>query len=147
MRLSVPLLLVSFVAALILSSPTLTTAAHDAEAWSQFRGPNGSGVSASTGLPVEFGAGKNVVWKTDLPPGHSSPVLTKDRIFITGYSKVEARAKESAHVRRQQSPIEKENYKLLVIALDRQSGKIIWQREVPRRLSGRLQNVNNPASP
>src|SRR6185503_10105727 len=61
--------------------------------------------------------------------------------------KVEARAKESAHVRRQQSPIEKENYKLLVIALERQSGKIIWQREVPRRLSGRLQNVNNPASP
>ncbi len=49
------------------------------EEWSQFRGPNGSGVSATTGLPTEFGPAKNVVWKTALPPGHSSPVLTRDR--------------------------------------------------------------------
>src|SRR6185295_5119532 len=47
------------------------------EEWSQFRGPNGSGVSSTTGLPEEFGPAKNVVWKTALPPGHSSPVLTK----------------------------------------------------------------------
>jgi len=100
-----------------------------AEDWSQFRGPNGSGVSATTGLPVEFGANKNVVWKTALPPGHSSPVLTRDRIFVTAHSK------------------EKENYKLLVICLDRQTGKLLWQREVPRARLGRLQNVNGPASP
>jgi outer membrane protein assembly factor BamB len=34
-----------------------------------------------------------------------------------------------------------------VIALDRQTGKILWQREVPRAHAGRLQNVNGPASP
>jgi hypothetical protein len=34
-----------------------------------------------------------------------------------------------------------------VIALDRKSGKILWQREVPRSREGRLQNVNGPASP
>ena len=123
---------------------TFATAAADE--WSQFRGPNGSGVSTSTGLPVEFGPEKSVVWKTPLPPGHSSPVLTRDRVFVTAYAKVEARAKESAHAR-QDSPITKENYKLLVIALDRQTGKILWQREVPRTITGRLQNVNNPASP
>ncbi|HEX4899298.1 MAG TPA: PQQ-binding-like beta-propeller repeat protein, partial [Pyrinomonadaceae bacterium] len=128
---------------LAISKFLITVAAED---WTQFRGPNGSGVSASTGLPVEFGAGKNVVWKTDLPPGHSSPVLTKNRIFVTGYSKIDAPAKQNAHAR-QASPIEKENYKLVVIALDRQTGKIVWQREVPRKITGRLQNVNNPASP
>ncbi len=141
-----------------------------AEEWSQFRGPNGSGVSASTGLPAEFGPDKNVVWKTPLPPGHSSPVLTRNRIFVTAYQKIEARSQKS-EVRRpgaevsqkssridsrrvrhnahavQASPIEKENYKLLVIALDRPTGKIVWQREVPRTISGRLQNVNNPAAP
>ena len=123
-----------------------------AEEWSQFRGPNGSGVSATTGLPVEFGPQKNVIWKTPLPAGHSSPVLTRDRIFVTAYSKQEkangqrSAGGEYAH-RRQESPIEKENYKLLVIALDRQTGKILWQREVPRSRVGRLQNVNNPASP
>ncbi|MCU1264894.1 MAG: PQQ-like domain protein [Acidobacteria bacterium] len=100
-----------------------------AEEWSQFRGPNGSGVSATSGLPVNFGPKQNVMWKTELPPGHSSPVLTRDRIFITAHGK------------------EKENYKLLVICLDRPTGKILWQREVPRVHGGRLQLVNGPASP
>ncbi len=100
-----------------------------AEDWSQFRGPNGTGVSSSTGLPTEFGPNKNVLWKTELPPGHSSPVLTRDRIFVTAHTK------------------EKENHKLLVFCLDRQTGKVLWQREVPRSREGRLQNVNGPASP
>ena len=99
------------------------------EEWTQFRGPNGTGVSNTTGLPQEFGPTKNVVWKTELPPGHSSPVLTHDRIFVTAHTK------------------DKENYKLLIICLDRQTGKILWQSEVPRTIPGRLQNVNGPASP
>jgi outer membrane protein assembly factor BamB len=68
-----------------------------------------------------------------------------NRIFVTAYLKVEQPAKKNAHA--QDSPIPKENYKLLVIALDRQTGKILWQREVPRTITGRLQNVNNPAAP
>jgi outer membrane protein assembly factor BamB len=97
--------------------------------WSRFRGPNGTGVSPATGLPAEFGPAKNVVWKTPLPPGHSSPVLTATRIFVTAHSP------------------DKEQYKLFVICLDRQTGKTVWQREVPRTMKGRLQNVNGPASP
>jgi outer membrane protein assembly factor BamB len=95
------------------------------EEWSQFRGPNGTGVSATTGLPETFGPSKNVVWKTALPSGHSSPVLTNNRIFVTAHDKD----------------------KLFVISLDRATGKIVWQKEVPRRQTGRLQNVNGPASP
>ena len=100
-----------------------------AEDWSQFRGPNGTGVSSTTGLPTEFGPEKNVVWKTPLPPGHSSPVLTRNRIFLTAHTD------------------EKESHRLFVICLDRQTGKPLWQREVPRSRAGRLQNVNGPASP
>ncbi|HKZ76733.1 MAG TPA: PQQ-binding-like beta-propeller repeat protein [Pyrinomonadaceae bacterium] len=113
--------------ALLLGPLVLTNAL--AEDWSQFRGPNGSGVAETTGLPVEFGPNKNVIWKTALPAGHSSPVLTRNRIFVTAHT------------------TEKENYKLLVICLDRQTGKLIWQHEVPRSRVGRLQNVNGPASP
>lgn len=109
-----------------------------AEDWSQFRGPNGSGVSISTGLPAEFGPDKNVVWKTQLPPGHSSPVLTKDRIFITAYREM---TPEKA------APKDQKSHKLLVICIDRATGKVLWEREVPRTIAGRLQNVNNPASP
>jgi outer membrane protein assembly factor BamB len=46
------------------------------EEWTQFRGPNGTGVSATTGLPQEFGPNKNVVWKTDLPPGQKKRTVT-----------------------------------------------------------------------
>ena len=127
----------STVLALILLSRALTITASSelttavAEDWPQFRGPNGSGVSATTGLPQEFGPNKNVIWKTALPSGHSSPVLTRDRIFVTAHTKDK----------------EKENYKLLVIGLDRATGKLLWQREVPRLRAGRLQLVNGPASP
>ena len=93
--------------------------------WSQFRGPNGTGVSETKNLPTEFGPNKNVVWKAALPPGHSSPVLTRDRIFVTAHDKDT----------------------LLVICLDRQTGKELWRRQVPRSQTGRLQNVNGPASP
>ncbi len=109
--------------ALIVASFSIATAF--AEDWSQFRGPNGSGVSATTGVPDKFGPTKNVLWKTALPPGHSSPVLTDDRIFVTAHN----------------------NQQLLVICLDRKTGKILWQREAPRSQPGRLQNVNGPASP
>ncbi|HEU4433744.1 MAG TPA: PQQ-binding-like beta-propeller repeat protein, partial [Pyrinomonadaceae bacterium] len=109
--------------ALVVTS--LSIAKASTEDWSQFRGPNGTGVSATTGVPETFGPGKNVVWKTALPPGHSSPVLTDDRIFVTAHN----------------------NQQLLVICLERKTGKILWQREVPRAHTGRLQNVNGPASP
>ncbi len=103
--------------------------AASGDTWMRFRGPNGTGVSPSTGLPVEFGPASAVIWKTSLPPGHSSPVVTATRIFVTAHT------------------ADKENYTLSVIGLDRQTGKVMWQREVPRRQKGRLQNVNGPASP
>ena len=101
--------------------------------WSRFRGPNGTGVSTTTNLPVEFGPEKGVVWKTALPPGHSSPVLTSTRIFVTAHTPLPKN--------------DKGNYKLLVIGLDRKTGRVLWQREIPRQHAGRLQNVNGPASP
>jgi len=112
-----------------LIATSLVASTVSAEDWTQFRGPNGTGVSFTTGLPTEFGPDKNVIWKAPLPPGHSSPVLTANRIFITAHSK------------------DKDNHKLFVICLDRQSGKQLWQREVPRSQTGRLQLVNGPASP
>jgi len=93
--------------------------------WSRFRGPNGTGVAEVTGLPSEFGPAKNVVWKTPTPAGHSSPVLTPSRIFMTGV----------------------DGDTLVVLSLDRATGKELWRREVPRARKGRLEMVNGPASP
>jgi outer membrane protein assembly factor BamB len=144
----VEIIIFAFLLALWLAPLTtlvpLTSAA--AEDWPQFRGPNGSGVSAATGLPEKFGPSENVVWKTALPPGHSSPVLTHNRIFVTAYSQESANSQpQTANSKAQTSG--KQNYKLLVICLDRQTGKLLWQRDVPRSKQGRMENVNGPASP
>ena len=100
-------------------------AAKDATDWSRFRGPNGTGISNTSGLPNDFGPGKNVAWKTAVPSGHSSPVLTDTRIFMTGADAAT----------------------LIVLALDRATGKELWRRELPRGAKERLENVNGPASP
>ncbi len=114
-----------------------------AQEWTQFRGPNGTGVSETAGLPTEFGPKKNVIWKTDLPQGHSSPVLTRDRIFITAFNKLSSATNNGST----NAASKNENHKLSVICLDRRTGKVLWERDVPRTRDGRLQNVNNPASP
>jgi outer membrane protein assembly factor BamB len=106
-----------------------TSAVAEAENWTRFRGPNGTGVSNATNLPVEFGPASHVKWKTSLPPGHSSPVFTNTHIFLTAHSP------------------EKDAYKLFVMALDRKTGKELWRHEIERRHKGRLELVNGPASP
>ena len=54
------------------------------EAWPQFRGPTGQGISSARNLPVKWSAKSNVVWKTPLPgKGWSSPVLWDGRLYLT----------------------------------------------------------------
>jgi outer membrane protein assembly factor BamB len=92
--------------------------------WPQFRGRNAAGVADATNLPVQVGPEKNVVWKTALPPGWSSPAVAAGRIFLTAV----------------------ENDKLLTIALDRENGRILWRREAPRPRRQEMQETNSPAA-
>ena len=109
-----------FLLALILAS---AAASNDTD-WSRFRGPNGSGISETKGLPSEFGPDKNVVWKVDLPQGFSSPIIHGNRIFLTGL--------------RDQS--------LVTIAVDRTNGKVLWERAAPRDRTEKLDKRNRPAA-
>lgn len=95
--------------------------------WPQFRGPNATGVpSDDLPLPGEIGPDKNVVWKTKLPPGHSSPVVVGDRIYLTAVS---------------------EEKKLLTLGLDRASGKILWQQEAPYDTLEQVHSTGSLAQP
>jgi outer membrane protein assembly factor BamB len=52
--------------------------------WPQFRGPGGSATTAEKGLPGEWGADKNIAWKTSVPGyGWSSPIVWGDKVFVT----------------------------------------------------------------
>src|SRR5438270_8989709 len=93
--------------------------------WPRFRGPNGTGVAETSALPDSIGPDKHVLWKTALPPGHSSPVISGDHIFLTAF----------------------EGHQLFTIAMDRASGRILWRRESPRDRYEKLDSQNSPASP
>ena len=77
-----PSLNAPLLAGLILAiAPALSAAIPQ---WPQFRGPNGSGLAPDDKPgPVNFGPDKNMLWKTEVPPGHSSPCIWGDHIFLT----------------------------------------------------------------
>jgi outer membrane protein assembly factor BamB len=81
--------------------------------WPGFRGPTGDGVSQKEKAPIYFGPSSNLLWKTELPFGHSSPVICKDQIFLTG----------------------EQSNKLSTICLNKFSGKKLWEQTVtPEKL-------------
>ena len=50
--------------------------------WTRFRGPNGTGISDSMSIPVQWAEGETN-WNVALPgTGHSSPVVWGDRVFL-----------------------------------------------------------------
>ena len=93
--------------------------------WRQFRGPNGTGVAEGFALPAEFSSKKNLVWKTPVPFSRSSPVVTTDRVFLTA----------------------SEGDKLITLALNRKTGKILWRRDVVRARHMPIYKANDAASP
>jgi outer membrane protein assembly factor BamB len=55
-----------------------------AEHWPQWRGPQGNGVSAETGLPVEWSTTENVAWKLAMPErSGSTPIVWDDHVFLS----------------------------------------------------------------
>lgn len=97
--------------------------------WPQFRGPRASGVDASKPLPVEWDveAGRNVRWQTPVPGlGHASPIIFGDRIYVataTGASDKELKVGLYGDIQ----PVEENgSYQWRLLAIDRVSGKILW---------------------
>ncbi len=55
-----------------------------AKYWARWRGPSGQGVVTGTGYPDSWSATENVKWKVAVPgSGNSSPIVWRDRIFMT----------------------------------------------------------------
>jgi outer membrane protein assembly factor BamB len=94
--------------------------------WPQFRGPHGSGRAADAQrLPADLGPTTNVIWKTALPPGHSSPVVVGDRVYLTA-------------VRQK---------RLLTLALDRKNGRILWEAVAPAAVLETVHRIGSHAQP
>lgn len=110
----------------LVSALSATPAAADD--WPRFRGPTGQGHSRETGLPVEWSTEKNVQWKTPIPgAAWSSPIVWKDRIYLT------TATDDGATCR--------------LLALDFDTGRVVWDRELFTQELKRKENKNSFATP
>src|SRR5271154_2556574 len=96
-----------------------------AENWPQWRGPFLDGSTTETNLPDTFSKTENVLWSAPLPgSAHATPIIWDDSVFIN-------------------SPDADGN--LLLLCLDRKTGKVRWQKQVST--GNRTKGRNNMASP
>ncbi len=86
--------------------------ADDGE-WPRFRGPNGTGISSATTVPVTWSE-EDYNWKVELPgTGHSSPVVWGNRILLgCGASETAGRT---------------------ILCLDTADGGMLWRRDYPSK--------------
>ncbi|PYU95658.1 MAG: hypothetical protein DMG08_04450 [Acidobacteria bacterium] len=118
---------------LCILAASLTRAAN----WPQWRGSAGTGVSTETRLPADWSSEKNIRWKTPIPGrGHSSPIVWGNRIFLTTdiEGEVVPGAKAVRHImqgtdfKHPDSAGADRKHILKLICLDRDTGKILWER-------------------
>ena len=93
------------------------------ETWTQFRGPNGSGLAAEANPPIEIHVDQ-AKWSIDLPPGHSSPVLSDTQVFLTAV----------------------EGDRLITLAFDRETGNPVFRQTAPQRPMEKVHATNSPAA-
>ena len=92
--------------------------------WPQFRGPNASGLGEGR-PPVRFGLDENLLWKTAVAAGLSSPVVWEDRVFLTEFDQAKKQ--------------------LSTLAIDRRTGKILWRRAVAPERIEEVHQLSSPA--
>lgn len=107
------------------STPTAQHAAGDG--WAQWRGPLGTGVSPTATPPLEWSETRNVRWKVPIPGrGFASPVVWNDRIFVLTAVPVGVDADAQHLPRGTVTP--RGVHRFVVMAIDRQTGRTIWER-------------------
>lgn len=97
-----------------------------AENWPHWRGPNFNGSSTEQKLPTDFSKTNHVSWIAPLPgPAAATPIIWGDHVFV---SSTDLRTKT-----------------LRALALDRRTGKELWNHEIAPGFN--LDDRSNLASP
>jgi outer membrane protein assembly factor BamB len=119
-------LLLCLLTSFALNAPTSQSQPPSAEKfWPQWRGPFATGVSKTATPPLQWSDTKNIKWKVEIPGrGSASPIVWNDRVYVL--TAVPAGVSvESSHAPRGASP---SMHKYLVLAIDRATGKVVWER-------------------
>ncbi|HTT65555.1 MAG TPA: PQQ-binding-like beta-propeller repeat protein [Bryobacteraceae bacterium] len=115
------------IALALVALPASAGAADEARqlSWPQFRGPNSTGIGDGA-PPVEFGPGKNVLWKVAVGSGLSSPVIAKARLFLTEF--------------------DRNTNQLSTVCIDQRTGKTLWRRSVAPARIEKVHEISSPAA-
>jgi outer membrane protein assembly factor BamB len=111
---------------MILPAIVVLSSFAGAAEWPQFRGPNSSGIGDGK-PPVEFGPSQNVLWKTAVGSGLSSPIIAKGRVFLTEF--------------------DRPTKQLATLCIDQRMGKILWRRTVTPAEIEKVHEMSSPAAP
>ena len=112
----------AMVAALAVGVPALPSSGAD---WSNWRGPERTGTSPETGLPVRWSVNENVAWTLSLPSrGGSTSIVSGDRIFLNLV----------------------DGEQVFLWCVDRRDGSVTWKRPVGSS-EGHAHRKHNMATP
>ncbi len=112
-------------------------AADETASWPEWRGPSANGVATNSKPPIEWSQERNIRWTTPMPGrGHSTPVVYRDRIFLTSAVPVGKKLSPRMSGR----PGEHDNlavdsrFQFVALCVDRKTGAILWTRVVHETL-------------
>lgn len=91
-----------------------------------FRSNHGLADPSCGALPSQFDAPGTLRWRVPLDPGHATPVLSGGRIFLTAYKA--------------------ESHELTVLALDANTGRILWRNGIMVSEVERTHPLGSPAT-
>ena len=116
------------------ASALLAAQARTTDAWPHWRGPSHTGVAAAN-PPLTWSDGTNVRWKVEIPGrGYSTPVAWGNRLFLTTAvptgqkSAAPSAAPAPGGGRAGGGSGADEEHRFEVMAIDRATGKVAWQR-------------------
>ncbi len=107
----------------VLLASVLALSGGDLPEWGGFRGTAGAAHSAGATIPASLDPETNLAWRVELPAGFSSPVISGERVFVTGT--------KGTH--------------LFTVCLDRASGDELWRRSI--EFDGKRPGANSAAAP
>ena len=114
----------SWICLLFIVNSAVADQLHKGEDWPNWRGPFYNGSAIANDLPTKFSPTENVRWKLSLPgPAGSTPIVFGDHVLLTSF--------------------DSKSGKVLGIALDRTTGKILWQHDLGKGKSETTPGMEN----
>ncbi len=122
--------------------------------WAQWRGPTATGAASHGNPPIEWSENKNIRWKIAIPgKGHASPIVWGDLIYLQTAIETDKKVQSKEPARAEPEPRQGRGerrgrgrggfgrgakptniYKFVLMAIDRKTGKTVWQRTACEQL-------------